>query len=162
MADRIAGMARAMRGGWTRASWMRSATLALTAAMAIGLAGCGGGVELSSDGFSIAVTVDGRSSGSPIGYGGRQDISIWAGESIAFNASEPVVWTLYVGGVAVPADGSTAFYSGASIRATAVSRSRIVIDTAAPAPLSRAVPFTLIARSTYDGAVIATINVWAF
>jgi hypothetical protein len=54
------------------------------------------------------------------------------------------------------------FYGGASIRATAVSSSRIVVDTAASGALPEPVPVTLIATSTFDAALVATINVFIF
>ncbi len=140
----------------------RVAALALCCAVALGVAGCGGGVDVQGDGFSIGVSVDGRPSGGPVASGGQQNVSIYAGQSVEFDASEPVEWTLYAGNVAVPADGSTVIYGGASIRVTAVSASRIVVDTAASGPLPQAVPVTLEATSTFDAALVATINLYVF
>jgi hypothetical protein len=148
-------------GRFVSSKWRRPA-LALACALAIGLAACGGGADLYSDGFSVGVTIDGRTSGGTVASGARQDVSIYAGQSVAFDASEPVEWTLYAGNAAIPADGSTVFYGGASVRATAVSSSRIVVDTAASGPLPQAVPITLIATSTFDAALVATINVYIF
>lgn len=157
------GVARATHGEWFVRRVARALTLALISALAIVLAGCGGGVEVGGDGFSVGVTIDGRRyDGGPVASGARQDVSLWAGESAAFEASESVRWTVYAGNAAIPADGSTVYYNGASIRATAVSSSRIVIDTSASGPLAQPVPFTLIATSTWDAALIATINVWVF
>jgi hypothetical protein len=162
MSGRDVGMARAMPRRWFGSSSLRATTLALAAALAIGLAGCGGGADLQGDGFSVGVTIDGRPYGGAVASGAQEDVSIYAGQSVAFDASEPVQWTLYAGNAAIPADGSTVFYGGASIRATAVSSSRIVVDTAASGPLAEVVPITLAATSTFDAAVVATINVFIF
>lgn len=163
MAEGNVGVARAMPWGiFASSRALRVMTVALAAAIAIGVAGCGGGVEVQGDGFSIGVAIDGQSYGGPVIAGSQQDVSIWAGESVTFDASEPVVWTLYAGNVAVPADGSTVFYGGASIRATAVSSSRIVLDTAASGRLPQPVQVTLTATSTWDSALVATINVYIF
>jgi hypothetical protein len=136
--------------------------LAVASAVAIGVAGCGGGADLQGDGFSVGVTIDGRPYGGAVSSGARQDVSIYAGQSVAFDASEPVEWTLYAGNAAIPADGSTVLYGGASIRATAINSSRIIVDTAAAGPLPQPVPITLAATSTFDAALVATINVFIF
>jgi len=156
------GVARTTPEGWFGTSKLRAMALALAAVAVVGLAGCGGGGELYGDGFSIGVSIDGYPQGGPVESGSHQDVSIWAGESVAFDASEPVEWTLYAGDAAIPADGSTVFYGGASIRATAVSRSRIVVDTSAPGSLPDPVQVTLVATSTYDAAVVATIDVFIY
>ncbi len=159
----MAGMdAHPRSAGWFVIVLRRAAALALSGALAIGLAGCGGGAEVQGDGFSIGVTVDGSPYGGGVQSGSQQDISIYAGHSVAFDASEPVEWTLYAGNVAIPADGSTVLYGGASIRATAVSSSRIVVDTAASGPLPAVVPVTLTAVADVDAALIATINLFIY
>lgn len=162
MFGRSEGVARAMPRAWFGLLTARAMTFALASAVVIALAGCGGGVDVHGDGFSVGVTIDGNPYGGPVVSGAQRDVSIYAGESIAFDASEPVEWTLYAGNAAIPADGSTVFYGGASIRATAVSSSRIVVDTAAAGALPQPVPITLIATSTFDAALVATINVFIF
>jgi hypothetical protein len=162
MSRKDVGMARVVPRGWFGSSSLRATTLAPAAALAIGLAGCGGGADLQGDGFSVGVTIDSQPYGGAVVSGAQEDVSIYAGQSVAFDASEPVQWTLYAGNAAIPADGSTVFYGGASIRATAVSSSRIVVDTAASGPLAETVPITLVATSTFDAAVVATINVFIF
>ncbi|HEU5297051.1 MAG TPA: hypothetical protein VFU71_19880 [Burkholderiaceae bacterium] len=162
MSEVEVGVARAMPREWFGLSAMRATALTLACAVAIGLAGCGGGADLEGDGFSVGVTIDGRPYGGAVASGAQQDVSIYAGQSVAFDASEPVEWILYAGNAAIPADGSTVFYGGASVRATAVSNSRIVVDTAASGPLAQAVPITLTATSTVDAALVATINVFIF
>jgi len=162
MSEGIVGVARAMPREWFGLSTWRATALALVSAGAIALAGCGGGADLEGDGFRVGVTIDGRPYGGGVASGAQQDVSIDAGQSVAFDASEPVEWILYAGGAAIPADGSTVLYGGASIRATAVSSSRIIVDTAASGPLPEPVPITLTATSTIDAALVATINVFIF
>lgn len=140
-------------------SSVRALAVAVTAVAAIGLAGCGGGVELSAEGLSVAVAIDGHPYGPPVAPGTPGDVNIHAGQSIALDATEPVTWTMVMGSTAAPADGTTWLYGGATLRATAVSASRVVLDTAAAGPLPAPVPIMLTARSTLDAALIAVVNV---
>jgi hypothetical protein len=141
----------------------RRALLATAAAAAtIAVAGCGGGVELGVDGFSMAVTIDGNSYGPPVVPGAPLDVGIQAGQSVTLEANEPAVWTMVMGSTAVPADGVAWFYAGATLRATAISSTRVVLDTSSSGPLPAPVPVTLTARSTYDSALVAVVNVSVF
>jgi hypothetical protein len=139
-------------------------TLVATAAVAatIGLTGCGGGVEVGVDGFSVAVAIDGQPYGPPAAPGAPLDVSINAGQSIALDANEPAVWTMVMGSTAVPADGVTWSYGGAALRATALSSTGVVLDTSSSGPLPSPVPITLAAHSTFDSALIAVVNVSVF
>jgi hypothetical protein len=135
--------------------------LALGASLAalLSLAACGGGGSDSAS-FEIGVLIAGqRVGGTQIGPGSSPTISIRAGQSIELDASESVYWTLYVGGSAVSGSGATVYYAGAEITQTAVSYSRIVLDTYAANRLFAPVPITLVATSTYDSAQVATVNV---
>jgi len=91
--------------------------------------------------------------------GASTSLRIAAGQSIELDASEPVFWTLEVGGTTVPGNGTTVYYAGATISQTEVSDSRIVVDTAADPFLAAPVAITLVATSTFDSAQVATINV---
>lgn len=143
---------------------IRARAFALAAAMAatLGLAGCGGGGSAGGGdpSFDISVTVAGQPiPGMQIGPGSVTNLSIRAGESIEFDASEPVVWTLLVGGSSITAGGTTVYYAGATIAQNEVSDSRIVVDTAAAQWLPAPVPVTFVATSTLDAAVVARVNV---
>jgi hypothetical protein len=128
-------------------------------AVALSLSACGGG-GTDAVAFDIGVVVGGQPlSGVAVGPGGSQNIAITAGQSIELDASEPVVWTLEVGGSTVAGSGTTVSYAGATITETVVSDSRIVVDTAAADPLPAPVPVTFIATSTLDSALVATVNV---
>lgn len=129
-------------------------------AVALSLTACGGGGDDSAVAFDVGVVVGGHAlSGVQVVPGGSQNVSMSAGQSIELDASEPVVWTLMVGGSAVTGSGATVYYGGVSITQTAVSSSRIVVDTDAAYLLSSSVPITLIATSTWDSAQVATVNV---
>jgi hypothetical protein len=123
------------------------------------MSACGGGAHADSEGnFDIGVTVAGQFvSDTPVASGGSLDLAIRAGQSATFDAGEPAVWTMYVGGSAV-SGGAQVYYAGASITATALSRSSVAIDTYAPYLLQASVPVTLVATSTYDSAQVATVN----
>ena len=123
------------------------------------LSGCGGGGYADSGGnFNIGVTVAGQFVGdTPVAPGGSLNLAVRAGQSVAFDAGEPAVWTLYVGGTAV-SGGAQVYYAGAYITATVLSQSGVAVDTYAPYRLPASIPVTLVATSTYDSAQVATVN----
>lgn len=125
------------------------------------LSACGGGGYVDSAGnFNIGVTVGGQFvSDTPVAPGGSLDVAIHAGQSVSFDAGEPAVWTLFVGGSAV-SGGARVYYAGADITATTLNQSTVAVDTYAAYPLLASIPVTLIATSTYDSAEVATVNLW--
>lgn len=136
----------------------RAAVFFVALAAAWSLAGCGGGEDTVA--FDIGVVVNGQAvSGVQIVPGSPQDIAITAGQSIELDASEPVVWSLQVGDSTVTGSGTTVYYGNVAITQTAVSDSRIVVNTAATAPFAGSVPITFVATSTIDSAQVATVNV---
>lgn len=138
------------------AAWLRRAALGASLAALLALSACGGG-EVTLD---IGILVGGQPvSGVVVQPGQPQRVSIRAGQSLELDASEPVQWTLYVGNSAVTASGATVSYQGVEITVTAVSASRIVVDTYAPYPLPSAVPVSLTAVSTVDSALVQTVDV---
>ncbi|MBW8833225.1 MAG: hypothetical protein JF606_28365 [Burkholderiales bacterium] len=139
---------------------LRSYALIAALASTLSLTACGGGGSADVVTFDIGVAVGGQPlSGVQVTAGASQTISIIAGQSIELDASEPVAWTLEVGGSTVTGSGTTVYYAGATITQTAVSDSRIVVDTSAAFPLVAPVPITFIATSTLDSAQVATVNV---
>lgn len=137
---------------------LRRCALSASLALALGLAACGGGSDLGP--FSVDVVIAGQAAGvSPIVAGSSSSISLRAGQSIELDASEPVVWTLNVGGTAVTGSGTSVYYGGAYVTQTAISSSRIAVDTSAPYLLAGPVPVTFTATSTFDAALVATIDV---
>jgi hypothetical protein len=135
--------------------------IALVAACAAAwsLSACGGGGSVDSAGnFNIGVTVAGQFvSDMPVASGGALNLAVHAGQSVALDAGEPAVWTMYVGGGAV-SGGAQVYYAGANITATTLSRSSVAVDTYAAYLLPASIPITLVATSTYDSAQVATVN----
>jgi hypothetical protein len=131
--------------------------------VALALSACGGGGSADvvvATPFDINVMVGGRAvDGVRIRPGATQTVYLPVGESIEFDASEPVTWTLRIGGSAVAGTGVTVDYGGVGIRLTEQSSSRILIDTASDYSLSAPLSFTLVATSTIDFAQVATIQV---
>ncbi len=110
--------------------------------------------------FDVGVMVAGHPlAGVQVVPGPPQSISIVAGQSIELDANEPVDWTLYVGDSAITSTGVAVDYGGVSITETAISDSRIAVDTATPYALPAPVWITFVATSTIDSAQVATVNV---
>ena len=137
---------------------LRSAGAASLLALSLTLGACGGGGSEFAP-FDIAVVVEGKPTGANYGPGSSPTVYLRAGQSIELDASESVYWTLYVGGTAVSGSGTTVNYAGVDVRLTAESSARIAVDTYAAYPLARSVPMTLVATSSFDSAVVATVNV---
>lgn len=132
---------------------------ALVLGAAVTLAGCGGGG--SSSNFDLSVVVAGHPvSGLIIAPGQEQNVYITAGQSIELDASEPVTWTVDVGGSTVTGDGVTVYFDGVGVTQTTESDSRIAVDTMTQYALVSPVPFTFIATSTFDAALVAKVNVF--
>ena len=146
-------------GSSKRPSGHRWIKAVATCAVAWSLSACGGGGYADTAGnFNIGITVGGQFvSETPVAPGGSMNLVVRAGQSVVFDAGEPAVWTLYVGGTAV-SGGAQVYYAGANITATDLSRSSIAVDTYAAYLLPAAIPITLVATSTYDSAQVATVH----
>jgi hypothetical protein len=149
---------------------MKIKSLAKAAAMgtaglivALSLSACGGGgsdLVVATPPLGIDVFVGGvAGSDVLVRPGAIQTVYLPVGESIEFDASEPVTWRLIVGGSTITGSGTTVDYGGVSITQSVQTRSRVLIDTAAYYPLGAPLSFTLIATSTLDDAQVATIDV---
>ena len=128
-------------------------------AAAWSMSACGGGAYVDSAGnFDIGITVAGQFAGyTPVAPGGSLDLAVHAGQSVTFDAGEPAIWTMYVGGSAVSGGGQVV-YAGANITATTLSQSSVAVDTYAAYMLPASIPITLVATSIYDSAQVATVN----
>lgn len=127
-----------------------SAALALTA--------CGGDVDGGAS-LDIGVWVAGQPVSSPPSSG-SQSVVMRAGQSIELDAREPVTWTLRVGNTSFQGPSTSVFYRGVTITQTALSASRIALDTSASYYLPASVAVTLTAVSTYDAAIVGVVDVW--
>lgn len=131
--------------------------LLLTGALAaaVALTACGGGGAY----FEIGVAIGGQPVATPIEAGATSSLQMRAGQSIVLDASEPVQWTLHVGGTTITGSGITVSHAGVEVTVTALSASRIAIDTYAPFLLSAPVAITLVATSTFDAAEVAVVDI---
>ena len=137
----------------------RCMVFAASLAALMSLSACGGGDD-SGVSFEVGIVVAGQPVGGVVVQpGGVQSITISPGQSIELDASEPVQWVLEVGGSAVTGSNATVYYQGVTITETALTPSRIALDTSAAFFLSAPVPITLTAISTFDSAQVATVNV---
>ena len=137
---------------------LRTAGFASLLAFGLTLSACGGGGS-DTVAFDVAVVVAGQPTGGTYGAGSSPTIYVRAGQSIELDASESADWTLYVAGTAVSGSGATVHYAGADVTLIAESPSRIAVDTFAAFPLLDPIPVTMVATSTFDSAVVATVNV---
>lgn len=143
----------------TRPRRPRGIALVAACAAAWSLSACGGGAYVDSAGnFNIGVTVAGQlPSYTPVASGGSLGLAVRAGQSVTFDAGEPAVWTMYIGGSAI-SGGAQVNYRGVNVTATTLSQSSVAVDTYAAYLLPASIPITLVATSTYDSAQVATVN----
>jgi hypothetical protein len=140
-------------------SSLRAFALATTIGTALTLTACGGGGGDGSVQLQVGVFVDGRQSGDYVYSGTIQTVTMAAGQSIELDANEPVVWTLQVGSTYYEGFDTSVYYQGVTITETTLSPSRIALDTSTAFFLPYPVTVTFTAVSTYDSAVVATIDV---
>lgn len=147
---------------WHSAGTRMMATLA--AALALG--GCGGGADVGGDvygrrPFDIHVVTAGQPGGSAYAPSGTvQRIVLRAGDDVEFDANEPVVWTLNVGGTSVSGRGVTVIYGDVAITVEEITSSRIWISTATRYPLAAPLSISLVATSTYFDDQVARFDVF--
>lgn len=135
---------------------------ALALTLALGLAGCGGGGEYEYGGggaqLHVGVTV-GSTSYAPVVTGQVLDVYAAVGQSITFDANEPVDWYFAVNGSPLFVSGTTVVVGGVSITQVQIDPSRTVLDSAfAGQTALLPVDVLLTATSTYDAAEVATIR----
>lgn len=134
----------------------RTAALLAMGACALFLSGCGGGQTDVSLGINAIVA------GQPVGGafvpGSTGTVDLTAGQTIEVDANEPVDWAFSVGGSPLFGNGTTVYYNGLAITETAVSASRVVIDTAVTGAYVSPTTITMSATSTIDAAQVATVD----
>lgn len=150
--QRLVTFTKSFMGLWGRLPVVVLASSALLSACG------GGGSDSPSSSFYVTAVVGGQNMGN-YGPGSNGTIYVQGGQYFEVDANEPVVWTLYVGNSAVTGTGTQVQYAGAVITLTAESDSRIAVDTYGTGILSAPVPLTLVATSTYDSALVATVDV---
>lgn len=142
-----------------RPAWKRGALVVLVSAAAVLLAGCGGGGGSDNNvTLGINAIVEGQPVTTVFEPGSTGTIDVVVGQSIELDANEPVNWAFSVGGSPLFGDGTTVYYNGLAITETAVSPSRVVIDTTVTGAYASPVTITLAATSTIDAAEVANVD----
>lgn len=136
----------------------RRGALAVLCGTALTLAACGGGGD-STVTFGVNAVVGGQPFGGEFGPGAVGTLDVLAGQSIELDANEPVVWAFSIGNSPLFGNGTTVFFDGLAITETAVSPSRVVVDTAIVGPFVSPAVIVLTATSTIDAALVATIDI---
>lgn len=139
-------------------AWCRRALLLAMCGSALALAGCGGGGGDTAVNLGINAVVGGQAVNTVFipGTVGRIDMN--AGQAIELDATEPVAWAFSVDGSPLFGNGTTVYYNGLAITETAVSPSRIVLETAVTGAYVSPVVINMAATSTIDAAQVATVN----
>ncbi len=125
--------------------------------LALGLSSCGGGGD-STASLGLDVFVAGQPVGGPVLTDQLVRVAVVAGQSVELDANEPVEWTFSIGNSPLFGNGATVFVAGLAITETAVSPSRVVIDTSASGPFPAPVILNLTATSTIDAAQVAFVD----
>lgn len=135
----------------------RASTLLAVCTCALLLGGCGGG---SAENVSLGINaiVAGQPLGTAFVPGSVGKIDLMAGQSIELDANEPVDWAFAVGGSPLFGNGTTVYYNGLAITETAVSPSRVVLETAVTGAYVSPITITMTATSTIDAAQVATVD----
>lgn len=120
------------------------------------LGGCGGGGDSVS--LGINAIVGGQPLTTVFAPGAVGTIDMTAGQTIELDANEPVDWGFSVGGSPLFGNGTTVFYNGLAITETAVSPSRVVLNTTVTGPYSSPVVISMTATSTIDAAEVAAVD----
>ena len=133
-------------------------------AAALLLAACGGGGGGGGNDFGppileVRAVVNGRFAQNFAAFPGtRQALVVPVGLSFALDASRPVAWSVFVGGVFVPGQGNTYTFAGTSIQETVITNAQYGARTFGFAPLT---PFqiTVVATSLEDPGQVTTVDV---
>ena len=148
---------RQVFGGFAQSGRALAAVVAIAGALL--LTACGGGGDSGTAGINIGVLVAGQPQRDlVVGQGGSTSLALFAGDSVALAAREPVTWTLFVGGAAV-GTGVEVFFSGLHLTATRLDAFTVALDTFADFPLTRPVAVTMVATSTFDSALVARVDI---
>ena len=147
--------------------WMGRAAFAASA-MALGLAGCGGGsvdVAVTPPPAAPAFDVGAQIDGVPIAHfdvlpGDAETVSVLAGDTFELDSDGAVVWDFSVGGSAdIPAQaGGALVYGDATVNETVVGDSRLLVSVDSSAPPGTAIPVTIYITSQDDPTQYGTVD----
>lgn len=130
------------------------------AAVALLLSACGGGggeAAVAVAPVNIGVVVGGTSY-APVPDGPALDVVAAVGQSVEFDANEPVVWAFSVNGSPLFANGTTVDVGGVTISQVQFDPSRVVLQSSLYGPAVLPIDVDLTATSTIDAAQVAFIH----
>jgi hypothetical protein len=127
---------------------------------ALVLAGCGGGGDAgvtASIPINIGVSVAGANYARASG-GQLLEVFAAVGETVQFDANEPVTWSFSVNGSPLFVNGTTVDVGGVTITQVQLDPSRVVLDSNFYGPALLPVEVVLVATSSIDNAQVSTIR----
>lgn len=139
----------------------RLAAVAAGLACMLALSACGGGGDVAvvqaPSQLEIGI-VGGVGNYAPVQSGQVLDVAAPVGQSVEFDANEPVAWSFSVNGSPLFGNGTTVDIGGVTIRQDQVSPSRVVVDSFFYGPAVLPIDVLLTATSTVDAAQVSTIR----
>ena len=149
--------------GWleNRVRQLRFAATAIAVAGTLALTGCGGGGDGGAvvQGPAFQIGVVGTSTAyAPVDPGQVLEVDATVGQSIEFDASEPVVWSFSANGSPLFGNGTTVDVGGVTIQQDQFTPSKVVLGSVFYGPAVLPVEVILTATSTIDAAQVATIR----
>lgn len=140
-----------------RIAALRRALVACAAVATLVLAGCGGGGDAGA-GFDVGIAIGGVAQPAPVLAGNSITVAAPVGQTIALDASEPVQWSFAVNGSPLFLDRTTVTIGGLTVTQVQVSPTRVVLISSLDGPAVLPVEITLVAASTFDAALVATVD----
>lgn len=148
-----------------RNKWAAAVRVRLVGALlaAAGVAACGG----SSDGpvggapgalLQVDTRVNGVVVGTPALAGRAVAAAIQPGQSIEFDANEPVAWQVSANGTELPGNGRTVAVNGVAITQTTLDPLRVAIATAVVGTPVLPIDIKLTAISVRDVTQVAVVQ----
>ena len=133
---------------------------AASIAAALLLAACGGGgSDLGPPVLEVNAVVNGSFAPNfPAFPGTRQALVVPVGLPFELNASRPVAWSVFIGGVFVPGQGNTYTFAGTSVQEIVITNAQYAARTFGFAPLTP-LQITVVATALHDPGQVTTVDV---
>lgn len=132
---------------------------AIVLSAALALAGCGGGgdIGIATTGLDIGVSVSGSNLARAT-TGEWLQVAADVGQTIEFDANEPVSWSFSVNGSPLFVNGTTVDVGGVTITQVQLDPGRVVLQSTFYGPALLPIEVVLVATSTFDSAQVSTIQ----
>lgn len=142
---------------------LRRLGIAVAVGCALALSGCGGGggddtvAVVQGPALQVDV-VAGGTTYAPVPSGQTLEVAVRIGQSVAFDANEPVVWSFSVNGSPLFSNGTTVDLGGVTISQSQFNASSVVLESLLYGAAQVPIEVVLTATSTFDNAQVATIR----